>query len=718
MPPSVLPPNPSLVAIILMIKTRAGIHHVFHYPPDPGHDKPHVKLDYENSSEEDTGDSSEEDGCSSLEDERPENDAATSTGNTNDVDIDESGSASPQKTDMDGWKRSDVSRNGFLGLPVGLQHLLCPDAKAHKKRFEMTIDGRVFLGWPICSRENGLWQRKKNSKVPEAPVIDVDMSSTPTEQTADNHAQRSTVQLHEDSGETTGNDTGAEDDETPELPSLTDLGGSHKLVDEYHQNKDMAAHSLKELLNMFHVVFVMNPPPLEYQLRVDEMYDHVVKKFTRALTWEQRRSNFVLNEAQKIRRLEAKHGMSGPPPSIASRIPYSFVRRETIQQTIKHSPLAKAIATTYTNISTSRIAHITLTPHLTFSLQIPIPTSISALPTPTEPQLPGLWLTTANSIPPSPTPQPPSNLASHFALLLLSDLPTIIADINSSSSPLTAPLTHYLRASTPTRSFSQIALLTSIPLPEILLLASHLIYWRRARAIPPLHARDTYIVSPNADMRRLASASAQYARLYPALPPLPKMLALLSCAQPRPFGSLIPSKDHKEAYLGILAWLLRGGWVTQLRTFAWVRVPPRIQATVAAESQQEQERVTSAASAKAPPRDDQRPASPAGSVSSTHTTVPFSREPQSTDASHSSLFKPSLITHPVKASGLESRHLAAIAAELPVEEKEAWETCLKYFNGEHALEKIATREGWKRKRVEALTAGWRERGVLLEGRGW
>ncbi|MCJ1394713.1 Nitrogen permease regulator 3 [Xylographa bjoerkii] len=714
MPHPVLPPNPSLVAIILLIKTSAGIHHVFHYPANPGHDKPHIKLDYEKSSEEESVNSSEDDGYSSLEDDRPEDDHDdTSPGNTKDVDIDESGSASPQKTDINDWRRPGVSRNGFLGLPTGLQHFLCPDAKAHKKRFEMSIDGRVFLGWPIYSREDGLWQRKNKLRVTRAPMTDVDGKSTSTGETANGHVRRSSVQLNEDLGETTSNDTGVEDHETSELPSSPGVDEPHEQADEYQPNKDIAAGSLKEMLNMFHVIFVMNPPPLEYHLRVNEMYDHVVKKFTRALKWEQSRSNFVLNEAQKIRGLEAKH--------------------ESIQQIIKHSPLAKAIAATYTSISTSRIAHITLTSHLTFSLQIPIPTSISTLPTPTEPQLPGLWLTTATSIPPSPSPQPPSSLASHFALLLLSDLPTIIADINTTSSSLASPLIHYLRASTPTRSFSQISLLTAIPLPEILLLASHLIYWRRARAVPPLHTRDTYIVSPNADTRRLASACAQYARLFPALPPLPKILALLSGAQPRAFGSLIPSKDHKEAYLGILAWLLRGGWVTQLRTFAWVRVPARMQAAVAAEIQQEQEqaRESSASNTKHPAPEDDCPTSPAGSVSSTHTTVPFparSHVPaplpadvvanSAAPSSASQVFRPRLITHPAKASGLDSRLLAAIAAELPAEEKEAWETCLKYFNGEHALEKIAAREGWKRKRVEGLRAGWRDRGVLLEGRGW
>ena len=322
MPHSVLPPNPSLVAIILMIKTRAGLHHVFHYPPDPGHDKPHIKLDYENSSEEESVDSSEDDGYSSLEDDRPENDhGATSTGNTNDADIDESGSASPQKTDINGWRRPDVSRNGFLGLPVGLQHFLCPDAKAHKKRFEMSIDGRVFLGWPIYSREDGLWQRKKKAKVAKVPLTDGDGKSTSTEQTADAQAKRSSVHLDEDLGDTTSNDTGVEDHGTLELPLSPDVDESYQEADEYQQNKDMAALSLKEMLNMFHVVFVMNPPPLEYQLRVDEMYDHVVKKFTRALKWEQSRSNFVLNEAQKIRTLEAKHGMSCLPFHSISKLP-------------------------------------------------------------------------------------------------------------------------------------------------------------------------------------------------------------------------------------------------------------------------------------------------------------------------------------------------------------------------------------------------------------
>ena len=174
-------------------------------------------------------------------------------------------------------------------------------------------------------------------------------------------------------------------------------------------------------------------------------------------------------------------------------------------------------------------------------------------------------------------------LAAHFTLLLLSDLHSILADINTTASPITGPLTRYLRVTTSNKSFLQISQSSGIPLADIQFLASHLIYWRRARAIPPLHQRDVYIVSPNADMRNLAAASQRFAKIFPALPPLSKILNMLSFT-PRPYSTLIPSKDHKPTYMEILAWLMRGGWVTQLRTFAWVRVPAHIKEAVAKEA--------------------------------------------------------------------------------------------------------------------------------------
>ena len=407
---------------------------------------------------------------------------------------------------------------------------------------------------------------------------------------------------------------------------------------------------------------------------------------------------------------------------------------------MKQSSLAKAIATLYTSISTSSIAQLTLTPDLLISLQIPIPTSISTLPRPTSPQLPGVWLTTATSFPTDDEfhdnrPQ----LASHFTLLLLADLPSILNDINATGSPLIGPLTNYLRATTPRKSFLQISQSSGISLSDIQLLASHLIYWRKARAIPPLHHKDTYIVSPNADMRKLRSASSTYARLFPALPTLPKILSLLS-STPRPFSTLIPSKDHKQTYLEILAWLMRDGWVTQLRTFAWVRVSPEIQRLVMAELEKEEKQSSLAQgnldiegepeSALKDSSEAGEPELPTGylspprstrsatsSVSSNRTAIPLNLPIHPVQQ-----FATIFILNPTRPNSVESRYLSAISNEMLAlhgpEVRDAWEKCLKYINGQHALEKIAVREGWKRRQVTEFLQAWRGMGVLMEVRHW
>ncbi|KAL8975180.1 MAG: hypothetical protein Q9197_000572 [Variospora fuerteventurae] len=354
--------------------------------------------------------------------------------------------------------------------------------------------------------------------------------------------------------------------------------------------------------------------------------------------------------------------------------------------------------------------------------------------------MPGLWLTTATSLPVNDEVDTTnSQLASQFTLLLLSDLPIILSEINEASSPLSTALIHYLQVSKPTKSFLQISQSSGIPLPDIQFLASHLIYWRKARAIPPLHQRDTYIVSPNADMSRLISATSKFAKAFPALPSLPKIMNLLST--PRAYSTLIPSKDHKEAFMNILAWLLRDGWVTQLRTFVWVRVPPHIKATVESQKGDAERSLESSsieqlpsprteAVAKGPPNTLAVPppppppsSSPTSSTASAHTTIPFRTSSQEgTPPPPPPSSSSSLIQNPRQASGTSSRYLTAISTHVlrrqGVEGQKAWNRCLRYFDGKHAMETIAVQESWKRKRVAEFINMWETEGLLLKGRHW
>ena len=387
---------------------------------------------------------------------------------------------------------------------------------------------------------------------------------------------------------------------------------------------------------------------------------------------------------------------------------------------ISRSSLARAISSLYNSITASQIAHISLGSALSLPLQIPFPTSIPILPNALAPQLPGLWLTTADSIPTDDDvhgnePQ----LEAHFTLLLLSDVQSIMTDINATVSPITAPLTRYLRVTTSKKSFLQISQSSGISLQEIYYLASHLIYWRRARAIPPLHQRDVYIASPNADMRNLVTASQSFGKIFPTLPPLSKILSLLS-STPRPYSTLIPSKDHKSIYMDILAWLMRGGWVTQLRTFAWVRVPSHIQEAVAKEA--------AAIPTPSSRRYDSTSASETDSADETDTeassTISGNGSDNSAKPSNTRLSstEPTLIPTPRLASALPSRHLTAGSAHIlqtqGLDSQSAWDKCVNYFDGHHAIETIAVQEGLKRKRMTELVAGWEELGVLVRGRHW
>ena len=700
--------NPCLIGIALVIKKKTEPHLVFHYPPKPGEDNSYFKSLFKSDSI-DTTSSSSDDESDAEEGGLGDSQAKDAENKDSPPDLDEAGSASPQKGPalQQGTKR--LLWNDVFGYNSGvLAKAWCP-AKGCYKRFEMSLGNNVILGRPVYAKDDGAWKRKR-----VAARRSSDMTSPTAEKAASGIRTISETlgQVNEVSVDASNlNSAETEDSGVATVEEKKGRAQPEEVMGNPDSSKTKNAEiGTKDTLVMFNVVFVLRPPPLEYHARVKDMYEHVVKKFTKALKWEQARSSYVAKESALI-------------SSTANRVinankanpPLATLYHDIISQ----SSLAKAIATLYNNISNSKIAHLNLTSSMSLSLQIPIPTSISVLPTPLEPQMPGLWLTTATSLPADDDVQlTSSQISSHFTLLLLYDLHTILADISAAGSSVSGPLAHCLRVSKSTKSFLQISQSSGIALSEIQFFASHMIYWRRARAIPPLRQSDIYIMSPNADMRDLSSATSRFAKAFPIMPPLPRILGMLSTS-PKPYSALIPNKDRKEMFMDILAWLLRGGWVTQLRTFAWIRVPAQLKAAVDEEKAEKgvthelnglkvDDKSEKDAGLVVP---DLRTSSP---TSSTHTAMPA----DDLQATASAV----LIPNPRYASTLPSHYLSAIATRIGEiqgsESKAAWETCRKYFDGKHAIETIAVREGWKRKRVTELFAGWEALGFLAKTRHW
>jgi nitrogen permease regulator 3 len=422
------------------------------------------------------------------------------------------------------------------------------------------------------------------------------------------------------------------------------------------------------------------------------------------------------------------------------------------------STLAAAIRDVFLKISCNKIAtvHFAIKPPLDLSLQIPIPNFLMSLPSSTEKAMPGLLVTTANPLVDEEGNEDPTHLNKHFALLLLDHEAKIVAEIQADDTDLSEPLIECIRLCKPTLSFLQVAQTNAVDVNSLLILAQHLIYWRRAIAIPPLHAREMYIVSPNCDSRKLPPASVAWKKAFPLAPSLPSFLAALSAA-PRPFKTFAPSKDHRPTYLDMIAWLIRGGWVTQLRTFAWILVWPEIiyevQYQLKAEAIEKSKKGTKSQSGSSESTESTDESSPE-KLSSIDPSAPLTTEqvaenarlerladklakeaaeaaaafskmpkpvatehPSINQAEHLKRIPPYIIKDPHKVSHEESLYIAALGKRFTEpKSKECWTKFTKYFNGYEALEMIALQENRKRKETWGILLSYHEN--LLVCKHW
>jgi hypothetical protein len=464
----------------------------------------------------------------------------------------------------------DHDWDNVLGFKTdALEKMLTPSSDFSKRRFELGVESVVFVGAPMFVREDGLWKKLKRKKRRDKQTLEdgdlaKNLAISDDDDDARPHAKQPAKPKPEKFVYPAGFEPGYGHGSSGAPSGAPSEAGSDTRSNSTTQdnNPDMT---------MFNVVFVLNPPALEYQQRVKEMYDNVTRKYAKALKYEEARFQYVWKESQRI--IDIKQRAKEHNESLTS----------TWRKIVATSPLAKSIATMFDAISSDKIAHIHFDATFNTSFQIPQADSTPYLPNALEPQMPGLWLTTSNVM----LEDDEAPMTQHAALLLLEDTETLIKDLGGESTGNAAAIAFYIRNIIPTKSLLKISNRHNISSHDMEYIASHLVYWRRARLIAPLSPRDTYVVSPNADFTSLPAAITAYAQRFSTLPTLPKILSMLS-GTPRPFRNFIPTAEHREAYMDILAWLMRGSWVTQLRTFAWVRVTPEIKAQVAAEIEREE----------------------------------------------------------------------------------------------------------------------------------
>ena len=272
---------------------------MFHYPPKPGEDNTRYRYLFKDD-RTDTSSTSSSTESSAEEDNKDEIAEREEQQGSSPPDADEFGSASPLRAT--GVVRPDRKKpqwNDIFGYQSSvLARALCP-APQSLKRFEVSLGEYTFLGRPSYGNEDGSWRKKRRrsssmskSLGGKASVATNSSRSRPRNSALD---------------ATSGDSTGPEIDEDPQFTSSAKQQRPKRGSDDSHSASNTSVSNFtptqqasKDPLLMFHVVYVLRTPPLEYHIRNKDMWTHVVRKFSKALKQEQERASYVEKEITLI----------------------------------------------------------------------------------------------------------------------------------------------------------------------------------------------------------------------------------------------------------------------------------------------------------------------------------------------------------------------------------------------------------------------------------
>ncbi|QLG73476.1 hypothetical protein HG535_0E05600 [Zygotorulaspora mrakii] len=527
-----------------------------------------------------------------------------------------------------------VDTRKIFGFEIELVAEFCsPERSMCNTRFEFTIDQFCFLGLPIHVDADGNWRKSKKKR----------RSSNRSKRSGSMSAKDSRTHSHssKERDKHMGHNTKKPVQKVQEEVEESNEKTTDKQTSHLKDSSDFIKDDLEKNMDMFHVCFIMNPPLVEYNERVDDMFHYVVARLSLFLRYAEAKSkyvstqcNIILKERDNVVKFSKTYkAISGP----AQRAKYLY------QRILAKSSLARALTTCVEKIQKDEMACLEIGDDKVISLQIPIQSEFRVLPNiKLDPVLRGSYLTSilnSKFIEASSSrenendglfekeEQDDSDDLLNYALILLDEPANIIGDLETLSSEddignvILTHLIKHVQPSVPLRSYqhvinrllgttnenSGLGSQSSFETSMLRSCALHLIYQRHARVIIPVSSKGTYIVSPLAPIKGYSkndfTSTVSYSvlndkpliyqnqeifsRKFPSLPSLPSFLNLLSNGKPRTFGTIIPSKDHKPIYLKALVWLIRYGYVTQLLTFVCIRVDKQIKMAVEEDMEKE-----------------------------------------------------------------------------------------------------------------------------------
>ncbi|KAI9294082.1 UPF0171-domain-containing protein [Neoconidiobolus thromboides FSU 785] len=419
--------------------------------------------------------------------------------------------------------------------------------------------------------------------------------------------------------------------------------GEENTVQEPYRTLIRTDSSNYSQITLFHMVYVVknssNSVYNSYQNFEDSLYNNVITTYNTALIYEQKRCDYLRQNVEMILSLTDEAISKGQS------------RDELMNNILNSSPLAKDIACLYSSICQGKIAQLAVNNYIHLSLQIP-PQRLD-------------FLTQHIRQDESSGNYKYPVIRPYHTLLLLDTPEDILKALPPDASPKIIKLIHVL---TPTKSLSDLLPQLDCSMSHMIRLASHLIYWKKAKLIDVISPKNIYTLSPKfLNDFSYEDLVAEFKQYFPNIP-LADLLSFLSTANQ--YALVSKDRELRAQYLEAIIFLLRKDAAVQLNHYIYLVIPRHIKLGY---SSHEIDRVGV--------NWEGLPHQP-GELSQENGYIPSSI---------------ALISNPAHATEAEKEWIKEVASSQVSELTHIFLRLVKYFNGQYHLDEIAYYENISKK---------------------
>ncbi|CAF3736451.1 unnamed protein product [Adineta steineri] len=292
-------------------------------------------------------------------------------------------------------------------------------------------------------------------------------------------------------------------------------------------------------------------------------YQEMSKRIGTAIRCEEQRANYLNEEYAKLLAVLQQYDIDAADP--LNRKNEEGKAKETIEKLyvtmVQQSPLAATLKQIYTDLQASGEINIIINnwlnvscclPHRSIALNCPLAIDFA-------------FKVLSNS---------EQYLKPYYGLLLVIDPSALLNSLPADASSTLTTLVRHLRSS---YSMSRLSIETGVPLSQIYSLASHLLYWGRAKIMYPINDENIYIISPDADISKQGSLSKLYRETFQNTSNYPTLQeALAEYSDAVTFYDHLVRNDNESELQGrfqCVEWLLRHRLLTQLHYYYYLLLP-------------------------------------------------------------------------------------------------------------------------------------------------